>query len=247
LGQKLARFLLWAVQAKEKPAMTDVARMGQPTINSSNRIERIDVEAKRLPEGQEGAFATLVDAINPLQHIPIIGEIYRSMTGDKISTGAQLANRVGVGAAVAGPIGAAAGAGVFLVEKGLGAVLKGIGSIFGLGKGGANAKVPEEVAITGGRQQSQQMAAQEAQAARQPARAARAQAAMPAMSSDQFAAMMASFNQPAATQQAPANRKAVETIQAPQMANGADFVLRMQANLDRFQAMRAQELAGQAR
>lgn len=37
-----------------------------------------------LPEA-EGGFADLLDIINPLQHIPILGSIYRALTGDTIS------------------------------------------------------------------------------------------------------------------------------------------------------------------
>jgi hypothetical protein len=37
------------------------------------------------------SFADVLDVINPLQHIPIISSIYQGLTGDKISTGAQIA------------------------------------------------------------------------------------------------------------------------------------------------------------
>jgi len=36
-------------------------------------------------------FDDLLDAINPLQHLPIVGTIYRAITGDKISAPAMIA------------------------------------------------------------------------------------------------------------------------------------------------------------
>ncbi|MDO8607506.1 MAG: hypothetical protein Q7R40_13290 [Phaeospirillum sp.] len=47
------------------------------------------------------SFSDLLDVINPLQHIPIINDIYRELTGDKIGVGARLAG----GALFGGPIG----------------------------------------------------------------------------------------------------------------------------------------------
>jgi hypothetical protein len=55
--------------------------------------------------GEDGfTFGDLLDLINPLQHIPLVGSLYRSMTGDEIAPGPRL-----LGAAVfsGGPIGAA--------------------------------------------------------------------------------------------------------------------------------------------
>ena len=47
------------------------------------------------------SFGDLLDVINPLQHIPVINDIYREMTGDKIGVGARLVG----GALYGGPIG----------------------------------------------------------------------------------------------------------------------------------------------
>lgn len=45
---------------------------------------------------QDGEFsvADLIDAINPLQHIPVVGTIYRELTGDRIGHGARMAGGV---------------------------------------------------------------------------------------------------------------------------------------------------------
>ncbi len=48
-----------------------------------------------------GSFSDLLDVINPLQHIPIVSNIYQAMTGDKISSGAKIAGDALFG----GPIG----------------------------------------------------------------------------------------------------------------------------------------------
>lgn len=41
--------------------------------------------------GEDGfSFGDILDLINPLQHIPIIGTIYRALTGDDISTGSRI-------------------------------------------------------------------------------------------------------------------------------------------------------------
>ena len=53
--------------------------------------------------GNDGfTFFDLLDIINPLQHIPILSNIYRSITGDTIDPGAKIAG----GAIYGGPIGA---------------------------------------------------------------------------------------------------------------------------------------------
>lgn len=42
-------------------------------------------------EGESPSFQDLLDTINPLQHIPIVSNIYQSLTGDSASTGAKIA------------------------------------------------------------------------------------------------------------------------------------------------------------
>lgn len=55
----------------------------------------------RTPEGGQISFDDLVDTLNPLQHIPVVGEAYRGMTGDGISPQARIAG----GALWGGPAG----------------------------------------------------------------------------------------------------------------------------------------------
>jgi hypothetical protein len=54
-----------------------------------------------LLSGDMPAFKDFLDIINPLQQLPIVGTIYRSLTGDTISAGARMAG----GALMGGPIG----------------------------------------------------------------------------------------------------------------------------------------------
>jgi len=58
--------------------------------------------AAQTASGDTGfSFKDIVDAINPLQQLPIIGSIYRAVTGDTISQGSQIMGSALYG----GPIG----------------------------------------------------------------------------------------------------------------------------------------------
>lgn len=71
------------------------------------------------PFGKDGlTFADVLDMINPLHHIPLIGSIYRKLTGDTIDPAIRIAG----GALFGGPIGAA----VSLATLALGEMAKGL-------------------------------------------------------------------------------------------------------------------------
>ncbi|MGB5949862.1 MAG: hypothetical protein WBG82_11125 [Parvibaculum sp.] len=53
------------------------------------------------PAGQELGFSDLLDTLNPLQHIPVVAQIYRHVTGDTIGPAARVAG----GALYGGPVG----------------------------------------------------------------------------------------------------------------------------------------------
>ena len=54
--------------------------------------------------GKDGfSFDDVLDILNPLQHIPIVGTVYRAVTGDEIAAGPRMVG----GALFGGPIGAA--------------------------------------------------------------------------------------------------------------------------------------------
>jgi hypothetical protein len=54
------------------------------------------------------SFGDLLDAINPLQHIPVVSSLYRGLTGGAISTGSQIAGDLLYGAALGGGVAATA-------------------------------------------------------------------------------------------------------------------------------------------
>src|SRR5690606_26918877 len=58
----------------------------------------------REPEGSGLSFGDLLDTVNPLQHVPVVSEIYRHLTGDRIGPEARVAG----GLLYGGPIGAVA-------------------------------------------------------------------------------------------------------------------------------------------
>ncbi len=58
-------------------------------------------------------FSDLIDVINPLQHIPLISNVYRAITGDEISKPAQVAGD----ALYFGPIGAAVSVANLVIEE----------------------------------------------------------------------------------------------------------------------------------
>jgi len=64
-------------------------------------------------QAQEFGFGDLVDMVNPLHHIPVVGHIYRGVTGDEIK---PIGNIIG-GAVFGGPAGAAGGLVNAVVEK----------------------------------------------------------------------------------------------------------------------------------
>lgn len=55
----------------------------------------------RTPEGGNLTFGDIVDTLNPLQHIPLVSEVYRGLTGDGISAHARIAG----GTLWGGPLG----------------------------------------------------------------------------------------------------------------------------------------------
>lgn len=89
-------------------------------------------------------FFDLLDMINPLQHIPVVSQLYRELTGDSIKPVAQVIG----GGVFAGPAGAAGGLVNVIIEEETGKDLAGNAVAFAL-KGEAptfksNKNSPEE-------------------------------------------------------------------------------------------------------
>lgn len=82
--------------------------------NSADTVSATDIslnnnlsaakDAKTTVTPPSLSFGEILDIINPLHHLPIVGGIYRQMTGDTISPVARIAG----GALFGGPIGAVA-------------------------------------------------------------------------------------------------------------------------------------------
>ncbi len=72
-----------------------------PGTDAAAGMNNDDAE-RNLFFGEDGLqFSDLLDVLNPLQHIPVIGDIYRSATADDLSAGARLAG----GTLYGGPLG----------------------------------------------------------------------------------------------------------------------------------------------
>ena len=87
-----------------------------PLLNAARAVaDKVATGACAL-FGDDGlSFRDLLDVINPLQHIPVVGNLYRRMTGDVLDPAMRLAG----GALFGGPIGAGLAA-VALTIKSLG-------------------------------------------------------------------------------------------------------------------------------
>lgn len=59
-----------------------------------------------LTDGKKRSFSDLLDFVNPLQHLPVVGGLYRAITGKKVDASAQIVG----GLLYGGPIGLASAA-----------------------------------------------------------------------------------------------------------------------------------------
>lgn len=87
--------------------MTDFAASAHPAVSGKHNMASDAFEALRTArlngkpaEGQTLSFADLIDTLNPLQHIPIVADAYRNLTGDTISPAARVAGGVLYGGAI---------------------------------------------------------------------------------------------------------------------------------------------------
>jgi len=81
---------------------------GADSVPGSAREVDRDRRPTQLVHGEttvELGFADLLDVINPLQHIPVVGDLYRALTDDQISAPARVAG----GAIFGGPVGFVSG------------------------------------------------------------------------------------------------------------------------------------------
>lgn len=92
---------------------TNIEQIEQKLENAQNQQETfkstlsyIETSAEEASlNSEEFGFSDLIDMVNPLHHVPIVGHLYRSFTGDEIK---PIGNIIG-GAVFGGPVGAASG------------------------------------------------------------------------------------------------------------------------------------------
>ena len=96
------------------------------------RFETMDY-ADGIPD-RDFEFGDLLDVINPLQHIPIIGSLYRNLTGDEISGPAKILG----GLLYGGPVGLVAALATTIAEQEIGRDLgeAALAGLFGDGEAG---------------------------------------------------------------------------------------------------------------
>lgn len=73
----------------------------------------INAQAKARETSPQLSFSDLIDVINPLQHIPLVSNAYRALTGDEISAPARVAGST----LFFGPIGAATAVANLVTEE----------------------------------------------------------------------------------------------------------------------------------
>ncbi|MSR15720.1 MAG: hypothetical protein EXR86_14435 [Gammaproteobacteria bacterium] len=92
-------------------------QIGPPTLASTPRAPDATTSPPRGLSllGDDGlSFRDVLDLVNPLHHIPILGNLYRKLTGDIIDPPIQVAG----GALFGGPLGAVLALGSTLIERG---------------------------------------------------------------------------------------------------------------------------------
>tara|TARA_R110002110_G_scaffold415612_4_gene651951 strand:+ start:26919 stop:27749 length:831 start_codon:yes stop_codon:yes gene_type:complete len=108
-------------------------------------IARIGGGAKGEGGEEEGFFETLLDVINPLQHIPLVSNLYREITGDEISPSARILG----GGLFGGPIGLASATANAIFEQASGDDL--MGHALAMVSGDSEPKIAAQQANAGGR------------------------------------------------------------------------------------------------
>ncbi|MEI2385824.1 hypothetical protein [Breoghania sp. JC706] len=95
----------------------DQTEMPLPRPNPVHVPRPTATGAAAASEGMQGfGFADLVDTLNPLQQLPLIGNLYRAVTGDEISQQAHYAGSALYGMALGGPVGMGAFLGMAMVS-----------------------------------------------------------------------------------------------------------------------------------
>lgn len=92
-------------QAKQAIEKTFEHHLTDSTIETRTAFAPTGKQAIRTDGKEPYTFSDVIDIVNPLQHLPVIGMLYRGITGDKIKPTSQIIG----GAIFGGPIGAVTG------------------------------------------------------------------------------------------------------------------------------------------
>ncbi len=92
--------------------------------------------------GHGVTFGEVLSCLNPLQYLPVVGTIYRAVTGDTIPEPVREAGSLVVSGLTGGPVGVAVSLGVDLAEKAVGIDQEAMGqrvlAWLGIGHGAAS-------------------------------------------------------------------------------------------------------------
>ncbi len=72
------------------------------------------------PAGHATTFHEFLSELNPIQYVPVVGTIYRAVTGDTIPETARIVGSLVVSGLIGGPIGLATNLGLLAIEKATG-------------------------------------------------------------------------------------------------------------------------------
>lgn len=209
----------------------------------------------KAPEGGQLTFNDLLDTLNPLQHIPVISDIYRELTGDSISEQA----RVMGGTLYGGPIGlisSVATAAIAAANDGKDLGQQAIAAVFGPdeetpSENSKLASIPTEIASPASPDAlvRESLAQHETTASIAPksSKALPGDKPVPEMSPEAFNALMNAFEKkPAATpkpsamaEPKPATPLALQPNAAASTQTPADLMAKMQEALDKYQALKS--------
>lgn len=99
---RTAGWALYSTQSEQQYAHQHV-NANKPKFDA---LVQNQIDSSETTTEEQFSFGDILDVINPLQHIPILNNIYRELTGDTIKGPAKIAG----GGLYGGPIGAMASA-----------------------------------------------------------------------------------------------------------------------------------------
>lgn len=76
--------------ASARPLSDERTAGARPIATYSGTKDFLETEKVQEDTPDHISFADILDIVNPLQHLPIVGHIYRAITGDTIKPGAQI-------------------------------------------------------------------------------------------------------------------------------------------------------------